>query len=291
MYLHFSSRWCRRWLRVEPPSITRPYLVIVAVAVALICLAPVTAFAEQAGPAAPAEATALTRRTLLPLVRGASGANTGTTYVAIPVLAPPTDRPAAQHADLNLGMRGYSLTSEPLTLISYGGDTDPSAPQIPGIFSDHRTPRFTSAYRVYQWNWGCGPDGCRGDLIASPQVTLLGMETRPGEHLATPSRGPEIYPGGFIVLVLYADENRITLKYTREDNVVTGYTVHLENLSVDQNLLSLYRDKNAAGRGQLPGLKNGQPLGIASGDEVLVAIRDNGNFMDTRSRKDWWQGR
>jgi hypothetical protein len=117
------------------------------------------------------------------------------------------------------------------------------------------------------------------------------MATRSGELLAAPSRGAEIHPGGYIVLVLYADEGRITLKYTREDNVISGYTVHLENLSVDQSLLELYRNANAAGRGELPGLTNGQILGAALGNEVLVAIRDCGTFLDPRSKKDWWQGR
>ena len=26
-------------------------------------------------------------------------------------------------------------------------------------------------------------------------------------------------------------------------------------------------------------------------DDLVVAIRDTGTFMDPRSRKDWWQGR
>jgi hypothetical protein len=225
------------------------------------------------------------------VIGGAGGTNTGTRYAAIPVLPPPTDRPATQHADLNLGMRGYSPTTASLAFVSYGGDTDPGAPQMPGIFSDRRTPKFSSAYRVYEWDWGCGKDGCRGNPISSPTVTLLGMATQAGEVLAAPSRWAEIHPGGYAALVLYADEARITLKYTREDNVVSGYTVHLENLSVDPNLLALYRKSNAEGRSQLPGLTNGQPLGVASGTEVVVAIRDCGTFLDPRSRKDWWQGR
>jgi hypothetical protein len=60
---------------------------------------------------------------------------------------------------------------------------------------------------------------------------------------------------------------------------------------VDPNLLALYRQADAAGRASLPALRNGQPLGTASGGQVLVAIRDCGSFLDPRSRKDWWQGR
>lgn len=209
-------------------------------------------------------------------------------YETIPVLSPSTNPPAASHPDLNLALRGYSTTNAALALVSYNGGTDPDAPQMPGIFADRRTPKFTSAYRVNDWSWGCN---CRGGPLTSWPVTLLGMSAKAGELLAAPSRGAEIYPGGYKALVLYADETRITLKYTREDGVVSGYTVHLENLTIDPNLLSLYRQANAAGRGNLPALRDGQPLGVASGAQVLVAIRDCGTFLDPRSRKDWWQGR
>ena len=47
--------------------------------------------------------------------------------------------------------------------------------------------------------------------------------------------------GGYRALVLYAEPTRLTLKYTREDDVVSGYTIHLENICVDANLLALYR--------------------------------------------------
>jgi hypothetical protein len=96
---------------------------------------------------------------------------------------------------------------------------------------------------------------------------------------------------GYEVLVLYAAEDRITLKYTRNDNVVHGFTLHLEALCVDPPLLSLYHSLNAAGRGQLPALRPGQAVGRAAGATVGVAIRDSGSFMDPRSRKDWWRGR
>lgn len=112
-------------------------------------------------------------------------------------------------------------------------------------------------------------------------------ETR--EAVRIPSRGADIYQGTYRALVLYAEERRITLKYTREDRVVAGYTVHLENVCVDPNLLELYRESDSRGRASLPALRNGETLGVAAGGEILVAIRDAGSFMDPRSRKDWWR--
>ncbi len=213
-------------------------------------------------------------------------------YAIIPVLPPVTDRPAAQHADLNLALRGAQPVAAPLTLVDYGGATDPDAPQLAGIFSDDRTPTFVSAAQVRAWDWMCGTaTGCRGEAITWPPVTLLAVRTMPDEPLAIPDRAAEIFGGGYVALVLYAEEQRLTLKYTREDNVVYGYTVHLEALCVDPNLLATYRRANSQGRSSLPGLRNGQAVGSARGGQVQVAVRDVGAFMDPRSRKDWWQDR
>ncbi|RMF05151.1 MAG: hypothetical protein D6768_01675, partial [Chloroflexi bacterium] len=115
-----------------------------------------------------------------------------------------------------------------------------------------------------------------------------------GAPIYPPERGPEIYGGGYVAMVLYAEEKRITLKYTRDDNVINGYTVHLENVCVDPNLLALYRAQtDATGlhtTGRLPALRNNQQLGTAFRGGAKVAIRDVGSFMDPRSRKDWWVG-
>jgi hypothetical protein len=210
--------------------------------------------------------------------------------VAYGSLAPesvPTDRPAAAHPDLNLMRRGYALTSAHAGLVDIGGSADPLAPQLWGLFSDSRVPGFSAAYRVYGWDWHCN---CRGPLIATPGVTLLSMATLPGELLHLPRSGYHI-GSGYGALVLYATRNQLTIKYTREDNVIEGYTLHLLDLCVAPQLLTLYRTLDAQGRHRLPALHPGQVLGRASGTQVKVAIRDSGSFLDPRSRKDWWRGR
>lgn len=196
-----------------------------------------------------------------------------------------TDRPAAEHPDINLTIRGWSPTSASLRLVQYGGGTDDKAPQIAAMFSPRRLPRFSSAYRVNQWSWDCN---CRGGPITHWAVTLLGMATTPGEPLSIPDSGYDI-GGGYEALVLYATEKRLTLKYSAEDNVVQGYTIHLEDICVAPELLRLYRDLDARGRGQLPALHAGQPFGRATGSEIRIAVRDNGSFLDPRSQKDWWK--
>lgn len=268
-------------------------LALLSAALACVCLIAPSGIA-LAGDSSPANADAVvaSARLFLPIISHTDGSSdTGAQYETVPVAeSSPDGRPAALHGDLNLALRGYSPTSGTLGLVNYGGDTDSNAPQLAGIFSDRRLPGFTSAHRVYDWDWGCSADGCRGAPISYPPVTLLGLQTRPGELLSIPFRGPEIYGGGYKALVLYAEPARITLVYTRNDHVKAGYTVHLEGISVDSHLLALYRQANAAGRSSLPALQNDQPLGMASGYEIRVAIRDRGSFLDPRSRKDWWQG-
>ena len=209
----------------------------------------------------------------------------GASYGTLPVAGPPTDRPAAEHPDINLTVRGWTPTTAPLRLVEYGGEGDALAPQLDALFGDRRLPAFTSAFRVYTWDWNCN---CRGEPNDNWPVTLLGMGVAPGEVIRVPDSGYDI-GGGHDVLVLYAAPRRITLKYTREDNVVSGYTIHLEDVCVEPRLLALYRAANAAGRDELPALRGGQPLGRALGNEVRAAVRDTGAFLDPRSRKDWWK--
>ena len=121
-------------------------------------------------------------------------------------------------------------------------------------------------------------------------MTVLGCKVDAGETIHIPSAGYSIGQG-YAVLVLYADQERITLKYTGEDSVVSGYTVHVEAVCTEPNLLALYNQMNSSGRRKLPALRAGQAFGRAREQEIRVAIRDTGRFMDPRVRKDWWSGR
>lgn len=209
----------------------------------------------------------------------------GVSYISFPIIPPPTDRPAEEHGDLNLALRGYAPTTADLHLQDYGGDTDPSAPQLDTLFANNRLPIFSNVYQVRHWDWNCN---CQADLITDPDVTHLGMVVTAGEVIHVPDSGYNI-GGDNDVLVLYASEDRITLKYTGEDNVIQGYTIHIENICVEPDLLALYRHWNKVGREQLPALPGGQPLGRAIAGEISVSVRDNGTFLDPRSGKDWWK--
>ncbi|MEZ4660219.1 MAG: LysM peptidoglycan-binding domain-containing protein [Caldilineaceae bacterium] len=209
----------------------------------------------------------------------------GAQYGVLSIASAPSDRPAAQHGDINLALRGFAPTQSTLGLIDMSGPTDNRAPQLNGLFADKRQPQVSSVYRAHNWDWGRNG---RGDPLRDFEVTVVGLRTQAGETIHTPGAGYDI-GDGYQVLVLYATPERLTLKYTREDNVVKGYTVHIDNVHAEPSLLALYDQMNAQGRGALPALRPGQALGRARGDEI-AAIRDNGRFMDPRVRKDWWRG-
>jgi hypothetical protein len=212
-------------------------------------------------------------------------------YDAIPVESRRGDnRPAALHGDLNLALRSYTSTVAALALIDLGGETDPQAPQLADIFHPAQLPPVAAVYQVYDWDWNCGPHGCRGAPLTTWEVTLVEVTATHGLTLHIPMRGAEIYNGGYRAMVLYAEESRLTLAYTRHDGAEVGYVVHFEDIRVDPGLLALYNQLDAAGRNQLPALRNGERVGYVHGATFKVAIRDTGSFMDPRSRKDWWVG-
>ncbi len=211
----------------------------------------------------------------------------GESYGTIPIVGPPTDRPAAEHGDINLALRSYQETQAVTGLIDMSGPTDSRAPQLPGLFADNRTGVIKRVYQVNHWNWGTNS---KGGAITDFQVTLAGFEIKKGETVHVPKAGYDIGQG-YQVMVLYADQERITLKYTGEDTIATGYAIHIEGICTEPSLLTLYKQMNENRRSRLPALRAGQAVGRAITDEIRVAIRDTGRFMDPRTRKDWWRGR
>ncbi len=209
----------------------------------------------------------------------------GAAYGTVPTNGPTTDRPAPDHPDLNIKLRGWEeAPGTVLGLVSIPGPTDPNAPKLNTMFGDDRVPEFVRNYRVYDWDWNTDS---RGGLNTTWEVTLSGFGTSAGEVIELPTANYDI-GGGHQARVLYADEDSITLKYTAEDNVVSGYTIHIVGICVEPTLKALYDRLDRAGRAELPALSGHEPLGRARSSEVIVAIRDCGSFMDPRSEKDWW---
>lgn len=242
----------------------------------------------------------------LPLVIKSGCSATGANYQVGQAFQWDSDnpvRPTHNHPDKNLAMRSYSNAPGGglLNFVNYGSDDPNQPPQFATLFSPNRVPSFTAAYRVNNWNYAPSPDpGTPGGPITAYPVTALGLQTTPCENIHVPTSAYEI-GGGMEVLVLFADSNSVTLKYTREDSVArSGYTVHIDGLVTDPNLLALYNSHDTGSRyvpcgGNLCSSYNlvnmpaGHPLGKAASTQIVIAIADTGSFQDPRSCNEWWQ--
>ncbi|MCJ7739171.1 MAG: hypothetical protein MUQ10_17960, partial [Anaerolineae bacterium] len=105
-------------------------------------------------------------------------------------------RPAYDHADKNLALRGYSLNTDPglrRELVDYGSDDPKQPPQFATLFTPNSVPALTSFSQVHHWIWADSPaPGTRADPVTSPKVTALGLSTTPGETLRVPASGYDI---------------------------------------------------------------------------------------------------
>jgi hypothetical protein len=200
-------------------------------------------------------------------------------YDLIPLEAGRDDRPPDEHGDLNLKLRDPQPTQAERSLVEIpGSGIDPQAPKLSSVFK----PDFVATYTIHGWDWGCN---CKGNLILDEHTVLVGIKTTPGEPLFIPRTERDIYQGKYYAVVLYASEDSLAFLYAREGTVARGYTIHYLGLQTDPNLLALYRESPA---NELPGLALDTPVGIAT-DELIVGVRDNGTFLDARSKRDWWE--
>jgi hypothetical protein len=200
-------------------------------------------------------------------------------YTLIPLEGQREGRPADMHGDLNLKLRAPQPIEAGLALVEINGSgLDPDAPNLGAIFK----PDFVRAYTVHDWDWNCN---CQGPLLTAEHLVLVGLRTTPGAPVFIPPRKQNVYAGKYYATLLFASEDSLTFVYTRAGSVARGYTVHYLGLHTDPGLVNLFRQSNGA---ELPGLTLDTPIGIATA-ELIVAIRDNGTFLDVRSRHDWWE--
>ncbi|MFK7805668.1 MAG: hypothetical protein AB8G95_28825 [Anaerolineae bacterium] len=210
-------------------------------------------------------------------------------------------RPTFNHADKNIELRGYVANSDSglqRELIDYGSDDPTQPPQFATLFSPNQVPPFAEFYQVHQWNWASSPEpGQRAEPVTTPKVTALAFTLEPGTPLFAPVSGYDI-GGGVEVIVIFADENTVTLHYTREDSAARGYTIHIDQICTDPNLLSLYnsldnpdgpRYEYPSDGYNLPTLPAGQTFGTTGNDNMVIAIADTGTYQDPRSCNEWWQ--
>ena len=180
-------------------------------------------------------------------------------------------KPQDQDDAMDLSLVHFSPVTEEAALVHYDGGTDQKAPDFKTLFQDKRRPEFVSTAVEPNPSW---------------PVTLLGLRTLPGEPIRAPVSGYDLGEG-VACIVLFADNDSVTCKYTREDDIVHGYALYVRGICVDERLSSLFR-QHASSPDRRPALFPGQAFGRAIGDSIEIAVRDSGTLMDPRSDKDWW---
>jgi hypothetical protein len=255
--------------------------------------------------------TTLTPTAYLPITIGGNGIITSTngclltstnTYDLISFQGSPYKNNALtdENADMRLSVLGYiataTATNAPLALVDYNGPADPNAPRLHGIFEPNRIPQFKKNYQRRDWNWNENappPYGTPGGANNDWPVSVLDMAATKGENIYIPERPVPNSNLDTRAIVLYADDDEVTLHYGDRDRVDSGYAVYLANFCVDPQLVALYRAQLQNGKratNRLPAIRNNEKIGTAKSDVITVAVRDQGPFLDPRSRKDWWQG-
>ena len=205
-----------------------------------------------------------------------------------------------ENADFRLSVLGYvsnaTSANAALALVDYNGSTDTNAPRLHGIFEPNRIPKFKKNYQRRDWNWNeasAPPYGTPGGANNDWPVSVLDVTATKGENIYIPERGPTNSSLNTQAMLLYADDDEVTLAYGDQDRPDVGYVAYIANFCVDPQLVALYRAQLKDGKrstSKLPAIRNNEKIGVAKSDIVTVAIRDNGPFLDPRSRKDWWPG-
>ena len=201
-----------------------------------------------------------------------------------------------ENADFRLSVLGYAPVQELLQRVDYNGPTDSNAPNFYNVFNPRRDIGFVAAYRRFDWNWdenAAPPYGIRGGVNNDWPVSVLDLAAIPDEAIYIPRRDVPITSAGpYVAIVLYADDDELTIHYGNRDVVDSGYGIYLANFCVDPSLVALYRAQLSDGKrtsGKLPMLRSDQVIGTAKQNFVTIAVRDSGPFLDPRSRKDWWR--
>lgn len=181
-------------------------------------------------------------------------------------------------------IRDYSSILGSFDLIDFQHPIDPKAPQLTTLIEDDPFPQIINLYQIHEI-WG----GPIQKPIDAPNdfASVVGFATTPGQNVLLPESGYDI-GGGYQAMVLYATPDTITVNYTDSGNPAYGYTLHLENLDVDPEILTAYDQAKSEGT-KLPTLSAGAVLGKAKGKELRLIIRDTGSFMDPRWKQDWWK--
>lgn len=177
-----------------------------------------------------------------------------------------------------------------------GGAVDANMNNFMGSILGYKPKRLVAALNVAYG--GSVPRG--EDTQIKGDAPVLQIPTDPGADVRMPQTGYDIGEGNE-AMVVFAANDRITLHIGRHEYFVGrtngcggrpcsgGYWIYIKDICVDAKILGAYNsvkgqqesagaDKNPI---QLPMVRAGQVLGKATGQSIIVGVRDNGPFIST----------
>ena len=162
-----------------------------------------------------------------------------------------------------------------------------------------------SAVSAFDMKYNSAPQ--EDDTDIKGQAPVLQITTDVGRFINVPKTDYNI-GGNYEAMVVFASEDRVTIHIGRHEYITTskmcgsrkcsgGYWIYVKDICVDKQILNTYRSVEAAQRAagadlnpiQLPMVSEGQPLGVAKGNSVIIGVRDDGPFVST-SKPFYWEG-
>lgn len=125
--------------------------------------------------------------------------------------------------------------------------------------------------------------------------TVIKIKTTPGQVIRAPDSGRQISGSGdrYTGMVTYASADGVRFANSRNDKPTgnEGYNLYIWNINTNQAVISNYRrGHDEFKRKCFPQFRPGDVLGIAKGDFIYMALRDNGDFVTIRDTS-WWDGK
>lgn len=199
--------------------------------------------------------------------------------------------------DTNIVLRQFINVPGTLDLIDFQHDVADPSPQLCSLFAGGTLRPFTELYGVGYYDGFNVTNIDLSGIIQQDPPHNIGFQVTPGETIYIPPlpiSDPTKQIGGdegkpsYDAVLMFADDNSVAIKYTRNDSPQDGFTVHVLGINPDPSLRAIYDQSRVAGSWYLPGLYGGRVIGSAKGSVIWVSVRSFGLFLDPRWKNDWW---
>lgn len=199
--------------------------------------------------------------------------------------------PGLDLRELKIWDNGYSEVTGLPHYTDDGGENDPGAPQLASIFGDNHsrkltenngeTQDFPKMTRMLRLNDPYNPNADGSLHPSDVAVSAFGLATEVGENIYLPKSSQYTLDSSNKSLqgrVIFMDRasGELAVAYHNGD-FGDGYNIYIRGIKLNDSLKL----------GELINVDK-QALGTATGEEILVSMRDRHTFFDNRFIHHWW---